>query len=121
MDIDHAIKVQQILHLMQTSHTERKEIFIDEFKTSVVIPVYNEGALINTIKNITSSLNNNFEILICYDFDEDDTFEIKTKFSNHFIKSKIRFIKNCGYGPHGAVMSGINKSIGNFCYSNTCR
>ena len=32
MDIDHAIKVQQILHLMQTSHTERKEIFIDEFK-----------------------------------------------------------------------------------------
>ena len=116
MDIDHAIKVQQILHLMQTSHTERKEIFIDEFKNSVVIPVYNEGALIvSTIKNITSSLNNNFEILICYDFDEDDTlFEIKTKFSNHFIKSKIRFIKNCGYGPHGAVMSGINKSIGNF-------
>ena len=85
-------------------------------KTSVVIPVYNEGALIvSTIKNITSSLKNNFEFLICYDFDEDDTlFEIKQKFSNQFVKSKIRFIKNCGYGPHGAVMSGINKSIGNF-------
>ena len=74
MDIDHAIKVQQILHLMQTSHTERKEILLMNLKTSVVIPVYNEGALIvSTIKNITSSLKNNFEILICYDFDEDDT------------------------------------------------
>jgi len=87
-----------------------------KLKTSVVVPVYNEGVLIvSTIKNISLSLKNSFEILICYDFDEDDTiFEIKKKFSNQFVKSKIRFIKNCSKGPHGAVMSGIKKSIGKF-------
>jgi dolichol-phosphate mannosyltransferase len=85
-------------------------------KTSVVVPVYNEGALIvSTIKNISLSLKNSFEILICYDFDEDDTlFEIQKRFSNQFVKSKIRFIKNSSCGPHSAVMSGIKKSIGDF-------
>jgi len=87
-----------------------------KLKTSVVVPVYNEGALIvSTIKNISLSLKNSFEILICYDFDEDDTIlEIKKKFSNQFVKSNIRFIKYCSKGPHCAVMSGIKKSIGKF-------
>lgn len=32
MDIDHAIKVQQILQLIQNSNSKREEIFINEFK-----------------------------------------------------------------------------------------
>ena len=32
MDLNHAIKVQQILHLIQNSNSKREEIFINEFK-----------------------------------------------------------------------------------------
>ena len=32
MDINHAIEVQEILHLIQTSHRKREEIFLNEIK-----------------------------------------------------------------------------------------
>lgn len=85
-------------------------------KTSVVIPVYNEGKLIIlTLKNIIHSLKKNYEILICYDFDEDDTLEVTRDQFNHYITNQtIRLIKNKSNGPHAAVMQGILKSKG--CY-----
>ena len=65
-------------------------------KTSVVIPVYNEGKLIIlTLKNIIHSLKKNYEILICYDFDEDDTLGvIRDQFNHHITNQTIRLIKN---------------------------
>jgi dolichol-phosphate mannosyltransferase len=85
-------------------------------KISVVIPVYNEGELIIlTLKNIIKSLKNNYEIIICYDFDNDDTLPvIKNNFSKKFIISKIKFIKNNLGGPHAAIMNGIFESIGSY-------
>lgn len=83
-------------------------------KTSVVIPVYNEGKLIIlTLKNIILSLKKNYEILICYDFDDDDTLEvIRNKFDYYIRKQNIKLIKNDSFGPHAAVMQGILKSKG---------
>jgi dolichol-phosphate mannosyltransferase len=84
--------------------------------TSVVIPVFNEGKLIvETLKNIHYSLVSNYEILICYDFDEDDTLkEINSSKILNNQKRYIKFVKNNIGGPHAAVMKGLRTSLGSY-------
>ena len=78
----------------------------------ILIPVYNENETIaKTIENISSHVKYNYRILICYDFDEDNTLKIvKDKFPNN---PKIVFIKNFSKGFNNALISGFRKSTAN--------
>ena len=87
-----------------------------KFLFSIVIPVYNEGELIlQTLRNIHSSVKNDYEILVCYDFEGDNTkITIESSKLPINLKKRIQFVKNVSKGPHSAVMTGIYKSIGTY-------
>ena len=75
----------------------------------ILIPVFNENeVIINTIKNILSVVKYDYQILICYDYNEDPTLEIiKKKFPNN---NRIVFIKNYSKGFNTAIISGFKNS-----------
>ena len=85
-----------------------------EYLFSIVIPVFNEGDLIiQTLRNIHFSVKKNYEILICYDFDDDNTLSsIANSKLPLQLKNNIQFVKNVSHGPHSAVMTGLYKSFG---------
>ena len=63
-------------------------------KIDIIIPVFNEGTnIISTLESIFINVKNNFTILICYDFVEDNTLStIQASKFNKF--ENIKFIKN---------------------------
>ena len=75
----------------------------------ILIPVFNENeTIIKTLKNIISTVKYNYNIFICYDYDEDPTLKIiKENFDNN---SKIVFIKNSSKGFNSALISGFMRS-----------
>jgi len=81
---------------------EKKEL-------DILIPVFHEDeVIVKTLKNILSVVKYNYQILICYDYDEDPTLKIiKENFPNN---SKISFIKNFSHGFNKALISGLNSS-----------
>ena len=49
----------------------------EENELDILIPVFNEDeTIVKTIKNIKSVVKYNYNILICYDYDEDPTLKI---------------------------------------------
>ena len=78
-------------------------------KLDILIPVFNEDKIIvKTLENILSTVKINHRILICYDFDEDQTLKIiRENFPNN---SKIVFIKNSSSGFNNALISGFKKA-----------
>ena len=77
---------------------------------SIIIPVYNEGEnILLTLEEINKIKKHaEITILICYDFDDDNTL-------SSINNSKFKDILNIIYvkstevsGPHAAVMTGIN-------------
>ncbi len=80
-------------------------------KIDVLIPVYNEDEIIiKTIKQILDNVKCNYQIYICYDYDEDPTLEIVNK--NFPDNSKINFSKNYSNGFNQALISGFKNSNG---------
>ena len=78
-------------------------------KFHILIPVFNENeTIVETVKNIFQNVSHNYEILICYDFDEDNTLDILKK--NFRDNSKIRYIKNKSRGFNLALITGIENS-----------
>ena len=75
----------------------------------ILIPVFNENeTIIKTLKNIISAVKYNYNIFICYDYDDDPTLKIiKENFDNN---SKIVFIKNSSKGFNSALISGFKRS-----------
>ncbi len=75
----------------------------------ILIPVFNEDEIIiDTIKNISSTVVSDYRILICYDYEEDPTIKIvKENFPNN---KKIVFVKNLSKGFNKAIISGFKKS-----------
>jgi dolichol-phosphate mannosyltransferase len=75
----------------------------------ILIPVFNENeTIVETVRNILQNVDYNFEILICYDFDEDKTLNIlKENFKNN---PKIKYIKNKSRGFNLALITGIEIS-----------
>lgn len=76
---------------------------------SIIIPVYKEGENIISTLNEICKINHfqNITILICFDFDEDETLNV-IKTNKFHKKLNIVFVKNSGErGPHSAVMSGL--------------
>lgn len=85
-----------------------------KYLLDIIIPVYNEGDnIIPTLESIYTNVSVNFNVLICYDFKNDNTLtSIKKSKFNH--DKKIKFIKNNDAGPHAAVMTGIYSSSADF-------
>tara|TARA_B100000242_G_scaffold216107_1_gene157745 strand:+ start:336 stop:1061 length:726 start_codon:yes stop_codon:yes gene_type:complete len=78
-------------------------------QVSIVIPVYNEGEnILLTLEEIDKIKKYaEITILICYDFDDDNTLSSinSSKYKNIL---NIIYVKNTGVsGPHAAVMAGI--------------
>ncbi|HET6454666.1 MAG TPA: glycosyltransferase [Armatimonadota bacterium] len=75
---------------------------------SLVVPVYNEADNMPALfEAVEKDIGTDAEILICYDFDEDNTLpavrERMSKFPN------LRLVKNqYGRGPLGAIKSGFS-------------
>ena len=83
-------------------------------KLSIIIPVYNEGANLNiSIKFIESFLEIDHEILISYDFDEDDSVSVVKKLQAFY--PNLKLVKNnFGRGVHNAIKSGIGSANGEY-------
>tara|TARA_B100000029_G_scaffold232956_1_gene230304 strand:+ start:415 stop:1137 length:723 start_codon:yes stop_codon:yes gene_type:complete len=81
----------------------------EENDFDILIPVFNEKeTIIKTLKNIISIVKYNYNIFICYDYEEDPTLKIiKENFHNN---SKIIFIKNSSRGFNSALISGFKRS-----------
>lgn len=78
-------------------------------KFHILIPVYNENdVIVEVINKILTNVNFNYEIIICYDFDEDKTLSIIEK--NFRNNQKIKFVKNISTGFNSAIITGIKKS-----------
>lgn len=79
---------------------------------SIILPVFNEGKnIVRQLEDIESSVDVNHEVLVVYDFDEDDTVppvkELQKKYRN------IYLVKNIfGRGVINAVKTGIKKAKG---------
>lgn len=79
---------------------------------SIVMPVYNEGEVIEeTIKRVETSVKTPHELLIIYDMDEDTTIgpvkKLQTKYPN------VKLVKNVyGRGALNALKTGLQKARG---------
>lgn len=86
---------------------------ITKKKLDFIIPVYEEGEnILSTLNEIYKLKQIEFNIFICFDFYDDPTIStIKNSIKD---LKDIYFIKNEKVGAHGAVMTGIKKSISNY-------
>lgn len=73
---------------------------------SIVIPVYNEG---ENIRNVLTAAESHFgtepEILICYDFEEDNTLPVVREYLPKF--PHLKLVRNTGKGVLGALKTGF--------------
>lgn len=81
---------------------------------SIVLPVYNEGEnIVPQIEAIEKTVRSNHEVLVIYDFDEDNTVPEAKKLVKKY--KSIRLVKNTfGKGVINAVKTGFGKSRGEF-------
>ena len=90
---------------------------------SVVIPAYNEGAMIHTTAEVVSSLlsenNIEYEIIFVNDGSKDTTWEeiVNASANNKNIKG-VCFSRN--FGKEGAVFAGLEHASGDCCVVMDC-
>lgn len=79
---------------------------------SLVVPVYNEAENIGPLlERVADNIGVECEILICYDFDEDNTLPAARPYQSRF--ARMRFVKNAyGSGPLGAIRTGFEAASG---------
>lgn len=92
---------------MDKGTDENGNVLVDTSDLSIVVPVYNEGDNIPALfEGIRKSLGTDAEILICYDFEEDNTLPPAREQMSQF--PNTRLVKNkFGRGPLGAIKSGF--------------
>ncbi len=72
----------------------------------IVIPVYNEGANITAVlEHLCARVKTRFRVLVCYDFEEDDTLPHARAFKSD--ATEIALVRNPGRGGHAAIMAGF--------------
>ena len=72
----------------------------------IIIPVFNEREnIIAVMQSLEHHVSTPFRVLICYDFDEDNTLLELKKFSSP--RFEIVPVKNRGHGANGAVLTGF--------------
>ena len=75
----------------------------------IIIPVYNEAENISAIlEQFKLHIKTNYRILICYDFDEDNTLPVIKKYQDQF---NIKLIKNASIGSLAAIVTGFKQSV----------
>jgi dolichol-phosphate mannosyltransferase len=80
-------------------------------RLDIVIPVYNEGALIlQALQSIAREVATPKRVLICYDREDDDTLPAIRNNREALGELAIDFVRNRGRGAHGAVLSGFAES-----------
>lgn len=80
-------------------------------RLDIVIPVYNEGAnIVPTLRAIAHEVKTPSRILICYDYEGDDTLPAIDANRDAFNALNIEFVRNRGSGAHGAVLTGFSAS-----------
>ncbi len=79
---------------------------------SVVVPVYNEAQSIGEFfRRARSSLPPDFELLLCYDFDEDNTVAAVADLSDEAKPPHTRLVRNrLGRGPRHAIEVGMREA-----------
>ncbi|MET0595740.1 MAG: glycosyltransferase family 2 protein [Polyangiaceae bacterium] len=78
---------------------------------SIVVPVYNEGASIGRLLDrIVEHLHIPFEILVVYDFDEDNTLPALREYAGP--KLDVRLVKNRARGALRAIETGLLEAKG---------
>ncbi len=89
-------------------------ISLNKIYISVITPVYNEGSNIKKfIYDLESSINIKHEVLIVYDFDEDNTLPVVRKLKRKY--QNIKLIKNIFEpGLINACKTGFKKAKGDF-------
>ncbi|MEK7506050.1 MAG: glycosyltransferase family 2 protein [Patescibacteria group bacterium] len=76
----------------------------------ILIPVYNEGEnIVPTLRALKDKVKTPFRVLICYDFDGDDTLPAAERMKNE-LDLEIVFVKNPGTGVHRAIVAGFEAS-----------
>lgn len=83
-------------------------------KLSIILPVFNEGKnIVKQIAEIENSVKIDQEVLIVYDFDEDDTVPVVKKLQKKL--KNITLVKNIfGQGVIAAVKTGFEKACGDY-------
>jgi len=81
---------------------------------SVVVPVFNEAANIGAFcRKALSMLPGGYELLICYDFDEDDTLPALNALPADRKPPNVRLVRNrLGPGPRYAIEAGMKAATG---------
>ncbi|HMF21743.1 MAG TPA: glycosyltransferase [Pseudolabrys sp.] len=80
-------------------------------RLDIVIPVYNEGPnIVPTLRAIATEVKTPNRVLICYDREDDDTLPAIDGNRGAFGMLAILFVRNCGRGAHGAVLTGFASS-----------
>ena len=82
-----------------------------DLQLDIVIPVYNEGAnILATLGALAREVRTPARVLICYDFEEDDTLPAVRDNPAAYAGLGISFVRNPGRGAHAAVMAGFAAS-----------
>ena len=77
----------------------------------IIIPVYNEGGnIMRTLVALKQSVATPFRLLICYDFDADDTLTTIKRHPDECSSLDMVFVRNRARGAHHAIMSGFEAS-----------
>jgi glycosyltransferase involved in cell wall biosynthesis len=77
----------------------------------IVIPVYNEGRNITgVLRALAREVKTPARVLICYDFDGDDTLPAIRGNPDAHRGLPVEFVRNPGRGAHAAVMAGLAAS-----------
>lgn len=81
------------------------------YQLDIVIPVYNEGDnILPTLRALAGKMRTPARVLICYDFEEDDTLPAVRNNPDVWSGLEVTFIRNHGRGAHAAVMAGFAAS-----------
>ncbi|MFB6453329.1 glycosyltransferase [Bradyrhizobium tunisiense] len=77
----------------------------------IVIPVYNEGAnILGTLRALARQVETPARVLICYDFEEDNTLLALRDQPDAHTGLDIAFVRNPSRGAHAAVIAGFAAS-----------
>ena len=84
---------------------------------SVIIPVYNEGDNIATmLGTLKSNIPKDTQVLIVYDFDEDNTLPVVERIRNELPFSVSLYKNELGPGVLNAIKAGIKAALGNYVF-----
>jgi dolichol-phosphate mannosyltransferase len=89
-----------------------QERLMMDHRLDIVIPVYNEGSnILSTLGALAREVRTTARVLICYDFEEDNTLPVIRNSPESYAGLEVGFVRNPGRGAHAAVMAGFAASV----------